>query len=163
MDYRKVVLTLMAVLVLSPIALHPWSAQAGRSLSPSFQSSGNEAEIVSTLNPPTIDGAVDDVWATANRYTLSNQLLGNSPLAASNLSASFRSLYDATTLYFLIEVTDDVKINDSADNPNFYDTVEIYLDGNFSRGTEYDTLDDRVTLFRWNDSEPHASSLSLHF
>ncbi|MEM7129527.1 MAG: sugar-binding protein, partial [Chloroflexota bacterium] len=151
---------LLVILISIQVAPGYRLAKANAPLAIPMQSSGNVAEIVSTLTSPTIDGAIDEIWQSANRYDLTNQLLGDSPLASSNLSASFRSLYDANKLYFLIEVVDDVKINDSEENPNFDDTVEIYLDGNFSRGLAYDNLDDRVTLFRWDDSEPHASSLS---
>ena len=71
-------------------------------------------------------------------------------LRPSDLSASFRALYDDTNLYVLVDVTDDSLVNDSL---HWYDDdcVEIMIDGDYSRGASYDGVNDFELGFRWND------------
>ncbi|MEM7129487.1 MAG: sugar-binding protein [Chloroflexota bacterium] len=118
------------------------------------------AEFAATNTGPQIDGIIDDVWQSANSYTLSNIVLGESPITDSDLSATFRGLFDGSNIYLLIEVTDDSTQNDSLDRFGQDDVVEIYLDGNKSRGSEYDGVDDRQLIFRWNDTANHPGRFS---
>ena len=67
-----------------------------------------------------------------------------------DLSASYRTLYNDTNLYVLVDVTDDGVMHDS---PLWYDDdgVEIMIDGDYSRGASYDGTNDFELGFRWND------------
>ena len=104
-----------------------------------------------TALPIIVDGAVDAAWAGTAVQTLNNIVLGATTVSGPNdLSASYRALYDDTNLYLLVDVTDDVLEKDSS---VWYDddTVEIMIDGNYSRGTIYDGENDFEMGFRWND------------
>jgi regulation of enolase protein 1 (concanavalin A-like superfamily) len=71
---------------------------------------------------------------------------------ASDLSASFRALYDATNLYLLVEATDQILLNDSGTSWYFDDTVEIFVDGDYSRSTTaYDGVNDFQLAVRYAD------------
>lgn len=118
---------------------------------PCLDAADNRAQINKTISAPTIDGAVDEAWTSAARYFLPSLLVGDAPVPNTNIASTFRLLYDDNNLYGLVEVTDDVLINDSVSDYWHDDAVELYLDTNFSRGTSYDGVDDRLTIFRWND------------
>jgi regulation of enolase protein 1 (concanavalin A-like superfamily) len=98
-----------------------------------------------------LDGVVDALWAGANSYPVANVTLG-SAVPASDLSGSFRALYDAANLYLLVEVTDQTLLNDSGTGWYHDDTVEIFVDGNYSRSTTaYDGVNDFQLAVRYND------------
>ncbi len=112
----------------------------------SLQGAPLVAQIAFASAAPTIDGAVDTVWSQATSYTLQRISVNNGPVASptpANISASFRGLYDATNLYVLIEVTDDLRSTDSPTDWWTDDSTEILLDGNLSRGSSYDGSNDR--------------------
>ena len=50
-------------------------------------------------------------------------------------------MYDATNLYIFVEVKDPNNVNDGG---NWWDNdgVEVFIDGNNSKGTTYDAVDD---------------------
>ena len=104
------------------------------------------AQIAYTNAAPTIDGNVDGVWSLATAYAIQKISINNGPSyppSSSNISANFKGLYDATNLYLLIEVTDNIRSIDNS--PSWWrdDSVEVLLDGNLSQGTRYDGVDDR--------------------
>ena len=109
------------------------------------------AAVRKTEQPIVIDGAVDAAWAGAPVQALKNVIFGAGTISDPNdLSANFRTLYDDTNLYLLVNVTDDRLINDSplwSDD----DGVEIMIDGDYSRGASYDGANDFELGFRWND------------
>ncbi|MBE2235640.1 MAG: PQQ-dependent sugar dehydrogenase, partial [Anaerolinea sp.] len=109
------------------------------------------ATVHKSATAPAIDGAVDALWANAQQYTMNNNLVrGTGPLFHSDLWVTWRILYDDARLYVLVEARDDVLINDG---PNWYDDdiVEIMIDGDHSRGSSYDGVNDFELGFRWND------------
>jgi regulation of enolase protein 1 (concanavalin A-like superfamily) len=109
------------------------------------------AVILRTDAAPVLDGAVDALWAGANSYTIANTTVG-SAVPASDLSGSFRALYDATALYLLVEVTDQTLINDSGAGWYHDDTVEVFIDGDYSRSaTAYDGVNDFQLAVRYAD------------
>lgn len=118
------------------------------------------AEINNATAVPTIDGTVDAVWDTAIRYSATNVVLGLAPVTLSDLAVSFKGLRDNANLYLLVEVTDNTLTNDSGDDEWQDDGVELYFDGNKSRGNSYDGTDDRQLIFRWNDTESYTSPSS---
>ncbi|HNS02614.1 MAG TPA: DUF362 domain-containing protein, partial [Anaerolineae bacterium] len=56
------------------------------------------ATILRTDSAPQLDGVVDALWAGASSYPIANVTVG-SAVPSSDLSASFRALYDANNLY----------------------------------------------------------------
>ncbi len=127
---------------------------------PCLDAVDNVAEIRETRTAPLIDGLVDSAWQSASSYSLKNLIIGNGPITAADFSVTFRGLYDSNNLYVLLETTDDALYNDSGNRTALDDTVELYLDPNFSRGLTYDNVDDRATYFRWNDPITHKSTQS---
>jgi regulation of enolase protein 1 (concanavalin A-like superfamily) len=68
----------------------------------------------------------------------------------SDLSGTWKALWDWENLYFLVEITDDVQYNDSPiSTPWEDDVVELYIDADHSHGASYDN--DYELIFRWND------------
>ncbi|MEI2688265.1 MAG: sugar-binding protein [Anaerolineae bacterium] len=109
------------------------------------------AVILRTDSAPVLDGAVDALWAGANSYTIANTTVG-SAVPASDLSGSFRALHDATNLYLLVEITDQALINDSGAGWYHDDTVEVFIDGDYSRSaTAYDGVNDFQLAVRYAD------------
>lgn len=93
------------------------------------------------FTPPIIDGVYDDIWETTYAYPVKQVVLGDS-VPMDDLSAEFRILYDHAYLYVLVKVYDDQSQVDSGDTWWEDDVVELYLDGDLSRGTSYDGVND---------------------
>ena len=93
---------------------------------------------------PTIDGAIDDVWALSEVLTTGKRVSGTSDGAA---TAEVRTLWsgDGTTLYVLMDVTDPERLATASD-PWEQDSVEIYIDrGNYKNGSyRYDDNQIRI-------------------
>lgn len=98
---------------------------------------------------------MDEIWDAGNGYALENYLAGDA-VSASDLSIHFKTLWDNENLYVLVDVTDDVKINDSGDVWQD-DAVEIYIDINNDKQTSYGS-DDIQYSFRWNDLSVHSNN-----
>lgn len=105
--------------------------------------------IVGTSTVPVIDGNVDDVWDSVSGFDLSNLIAGNVS-STTDLSAEFKTMWDESYLYLLIDVTDDSKRNNST---QLYDDdgSEIYLDINNNKPST-PGADDRQFIIRWNDT-----------
>jgi hypothetical protein len=105
--------------------------------------------ISSTNTAPVIDGTMDELWANQDANQLAKVLAGGATTPA-DLSAYFKSVWDKDNLYVLVNVTDDVKMNDSGNESWKDDLVEIYLDINNDKRTTYGANDYQIS-FRWND------------
>ncbi len=122
-----------------------------------------DAVIFDTNVPPAIDGDVDTIWAGANAYpydyyTHSPNPPGPPP-ASTDISGTWRALWDSNCIYYLIDVNDDVLVHDSLPTKWWHDDCpEIYIDADNSKGTEYDKIDDFKYSFRWNDLVVHPGS-----
>jgi len=81
---------------------------------------------------PVIDGNVDNIWSSAPTSSINNVILGT---RSSDYSGQWRALSDNNNLYVLVEVVDGQKYNDSGDNWWEDDVVEIFIDGDNSKGT----------------------------
>ena len=106
--------------------------------------------VINTVNPPVIDGNVDEVWNTAGvlSFEATNVLVGMD-LDQADLSGTAKMLWDNDYVYLLTEVTDDIRQNDSPETYND-DNVEFYFDVNNSKSSPYDQ-DDVQYSFAWND------------
>ena len=91
--------------------------------------------IAKTSNAPTIDGTIDASWSNYPAMPLTKVLPLGTVSGAADLSATFRTMRDATHLYILVEVTDDILIHDGTAAWED-DGVEIMIDmGNKKNGT----------------------------
>jgi len=111
-----------------------------------------------TSGGPTINQSIESVWSTAPAKGISNSTIGGIP---GDYSGQWRALYDASNLYVLVEVGDATRTNDSGGNWWEDDVVEIFIDGNNSKGTSYDGINDFQLGFRWNDATVHAGGNSV--
>ena len=95
-----------------------------------------------------IDGTVDAAWSNATVYTLTKSS-GTLP-SGHVLSATWQGLWDATNLYVLVNVTDDVLLQ-YVTNPWEGDSVEVYVDADNNKSTTYDANDFQYE-FPWNST-----------
>lgn len=96
---------------------------------------------------PLIDGQVDPFWDGVTPQVASRMVVGGTTTAA-DLGMQWRSAWDDQHLYFLVEVTDEARVNDSVGD-FLDDGVEIYIDGDFSRGSSYDGVNDVQYWLPW--------------
>ncbi|WP_221409718.1 sugar-binding protein [Pseudochryseolinea flava] len=112
-----------------------------------------------TSSAPSIDQTIDAVWNNVPAGTLSKVTLGSMP---SDFSGSrWRAMYDATNLYVLVEVKDNNKFNDSGTSWWEDDVVEVFIDGDNSKGTSYDHVNDFQLGFRYNSTSVSVGGNSV--
>jgi hypothetical protein len=108
--------------------------------------STNDIPLISTA--PAIDGNAEALWNDIPSYGI-DRLLSGSRSGASDISASFKTAWDADNLYLLVEVTDQTLITENAE-PFKDDAVEVYLDINNDKLSSYGP-DDYQIIFRYDD------------
>ncbi len=87
---------------------------------------------------PSVDGEIDPVWETVDAQQITHNLRDGPIDGPTDLSAQFRTLWDEVSLFFLVEIVDDIKMVDSPPtNPYSDDCVEIWLDLNNSKNSAY--------------------------
>ncbi len=119
----------------------------------------NIALISHATIPPVVNGLVDAVWSDTPAYPMENVIVG-SVSSDSDLSGTWRAMWDADNLYYLAEITDEAKVFDSP-LPYNDDAVEIYIDADNSKGAAYDGVDDFHFLFRWTEGVVHLGNNSV--
>ena len=85
-----------------------------------------QATVAAAASAPAIDGTVDAVWDDARGNAIENVISGT-VTDESDLSGSWKALWDADNLYYLVEITDDSKSSDN-EAPYNDDSAEIYID-----------------------------------
>jgi len=93
-----------------------------------------------------VDGTKDASYTSTN--AISNILLGSPD--ATDLSAEFSSVWDASNLYVHVSVTDNDKVADSGTDWPQDDVVEIYIDADNSKNSSYDGVNDIQYGIAWN-------------
>lgn len=111
-----------------------------------------------TGTAPAINQTIEAAWSAAPIRNIANAILGGTP---GDYSGRWRALYNSTNLYFLVEVNDATRMNDSGSSWWEDDVVEIFIDGNNSKGTSYDGANDFQLGFRWNDTAVKAGGNSV--
>jgi hypothetical protein len=99
---------------------------------------------------PIIDGEMDEDWTFNPVGMFVYEVAAGAGAAASqkiNHSAWFKTAYNADGFYFFANVTDDSIYMDSTANDYEQDCFEIYFDGDNSKGSSYDGVDD--VQWRW--------------
>jgi hypothetical protein len=88
---------------------------------------------------PTVDAEIDAIWETVPVNDMPNILNGPDNVSGpSDLSATFRTLWDEVSLFFLVEVNDEAKVTDTGfPTPYADDCVEFWLDLNNSKNSSY--------------------------
>ena len=112
-----------------------------------------------TSTAPVIDQSIDAVWGSVPAGALGNVTFGARPADAAG--SQWRALYDATNLYVLVEVKDQAKFSDSGASWWEDDVVELFLDGDNSKGASYDGVNDFQLGFRYNDNVLHVGGNSV--
>ncbi|MCS6824506.1 MAG: glycosyl hydrolase family 8 [Cytophagaceae bacterium] len=115
--------------------------------------------IYRTNTPPTIDANADAIWSSYS-FAPITKLIGGTVTNSSDLSGQWKAMWDNTYLYFLVVVTDDVKINNGGSDSYNDDGIEIYIDIGNDNANTYGANDHQY-VFRWNDpvvTEPHGHS-----
>ena len=95
------------------------------------------------------EGIPDSTWAFTDSMDILNILQG-SPVPEGDLSPAFKTKWDEESLYILVLVRDDSLVNDSGPQPWHDDAVELFIDGNNDKSTQYDANDHHY-IFRWKD------------
>ncbi len=96
---------------------------------------------------PVIDGNFDKIWELVPAIELNNIALGERS-SASDISASFRLIWDDINLYLIIQVQDETK-SDNGSNSYNRDGIEIYIDTDNSK-SEYYGDDEFMFRYNWN-------------
>jgi len=111
-----------------------------------------DMEIGFAMQPPVLDGQVDDIWAGASaQYFV--------PLDdPANGSGVWKALYDSENLYVLVDVTDDSLHNDS-DGSWQDDSVELYFDGGNTKLNTPLAGDDHQYNFGWTTDEIQGTNI----
>lgn len=112
------------------------------------KASHKEVMVSSVTSPPVIDGKVDQVWNAGQWLPLNNvRWTRLEKVTKEDISAAYKVLWDQENLYFLVNVTDDVKFQNTfttefekkfdlrlRDN----DGVELFFD---LKNTKFDGID----------------------
>lgn len=110
-----------------------------------------DIEVLFAEQGPVIDGEVDDVWTTVAAQPWGAVFSGN-PTPEDN-SFEWRVLWNGEGLFLLIDVTDDIKVNDSALHW-LDDSVEFYFDGGNSKDAGPALVgDNRQHSFGWDATD----------
>ena len=120
----------------------------------------NEVIIPKTSVAPVIDGEYDQIWDSLSYYNIEN-LYGGSIIDSSDLSVSWKAMWDSENLYFFVKVKDDSLFNLGSGASKFWihDCVEIFFDllNDKDASSTDDSSDDDNYQYRfiWNlDNEP---------
>lgn len=115
----------------------------------------NDVSIPKVDSPPTIDGAVDDVWSDSSSNGFENTIQG-SVESESDLGGGWRAYWDTEALYLLVDVSDEKLVRDS-DTVWQDDCIEVYVDGDNSKNQSYDGDDDFQIQFPLNAGADEVS------
>ncbi|MFO7670715.1 MAG: sugar-binding protein [Bacteroidales bacterium] len=116
-------------------------------------------EIMEAASAPVIDGTIDALWGSVDFREIRNTTSG---VMDGTFVSEFKAVWDATNLYLLVEIQDDILKNDNkpsgfAQDQNDY--IDLYLDtdmkfpytttqGNGSWWNYYDTTDFQIQFLR---------------
>ncbi|MFB0555068.1 MAG: CBM9 family sugar-binding protein [Phycisphaerae bacterium] len=112
---------------------------------------------------PVIDGIIDDVWSLASTQYITILVSDSAPSSDADCSGSWRTLWDGDYLYVLVDVNDEALYNDTALANSWQDdSVEVYFDGNNSKGDSTDE-DDYQFCVRWSTEASEVEQLREYF
>ncbi|MEG8946310.1 sugar-binding protein [Rosettibacter firmus] len=105
--------------------------------------------IPKTAVPPVIDGELDNIWLLTTAIPLQKFESGSSDTdkVYDDHSSFFRVLWDDNNFYLFVQVIDDELDASNRGEPWMNDCVELFLDGDNSKGSTYDGVND--VQWRW--------------
>lgn len=115
--------------------------------------------VVYTATPPTLTGAADATWSPAPANTISQNVPGNGTIP-SGFSGQWQAMYDANYLYVLVKVQDPSTLYSpptGSTSPYNYDAVEVYIAGNVTTATSYNSLDHQFG-FNWGTATMYGTT-----
>jgi hypothetical protein len=120
----------------------------------------NALPLLKAADAPAIDGISDPVWKNVSQQPIEKLAVRSAP-GIEYPRAYWQGIWDENNLYLFIVVTDTYKINNAeAGAPWEGDCVEVFIDGNNSKGTAYDGQNDLQYVFRYNGKSPFQVSLN---
>ena len=119
-----------------------------------------DAVISKVTSQIVIDGSLDAIWSDTFPIPIDTQLFGM-PVNNDDLSATWRLLWDDSSLYILAEVTDDFFYVDSPNNPYQDDGLELFFDVDYSQTNQYDNVNDTQLMLRLGDDIAHTGANSI--
>ena len=111
--------------------------------------------IYNTSTAPVIDGVAEATWNNYPASTLNKVIIGTVS-SASYLSSNWKATWDATNLYVLVTVTDNMLVNDNQASLYNDDGIEVYIDMGNTKTTTYGTNQFQY-VFRWNDTKVYEN------
>ncbi|SMD32771.1 Por secretion system C-terminal sorting domain-containing protein [Reichenbachiella faecimaris] len=111
-----------------------------------------------TASAPANDTNIEASWSEVPVSSISNTNVGS---VQGDYSGQWRAMYDNQALYVLVEVQDTDLNNDSGSEWWNDDVVNVFIDGNNSKGSSYDGLNDFQLGFRWNDANVNLGGNSV--
>jgi hypothetical protein len=122
------------------------------------------ALVPQTLTPPQIDGDVDDVWSGAPAYPLNHLIWGSLywMFPEADLSGTWSALWDRSNIYYLLDMNDNYRKNNSGSSWRDDDTAEVFIDADNSRTVTYDGVNDFHYGFRCFDNDVHIGPQSVN-
>ena len=115
-----------------------------------------------TDDPPTIDGDLDAVWnavtATPMLYHegVEVTVVQDCVRVYDDHHTSYRVMWDDDYFYLFVHVVDDSLDGSEKTNPWMSDCIEVFFDGDNSKGTSYDGVND--VQWRWVYGEAPGDS-----
>ena len=97
-------------------------------------------------------------WANQPTNQLRN-IVGGSIVNGQDLAAIWQTSWDNRYLHVRVDTTDDRFVKDSA-APWSDDSIEVFVDADGSRGTQFDGRNDFHFIFRWRDHQVNLSQSS---
>lgn len=107
-----------------------------------------EAPVVTkaVYGSPEIDAEFDQIWEEANTISTDVIISGDDPAAA-----EVRTMWDENTLYIYAEVEDPV-LSAESDQAHEQDSIEIFVDENNDKSTEYQSDDTQYRINYLNEA-----------
>jgi len=142
-------------------------------------SASHGVDVVEVLVPfvrknADIDGHPESNWSNAARAGTSNNIVSRNDIDNLMLSpvpgyldgagySTWSAMHDGTNLYLWIRVSSEFgnePFIDSPGRPWFDDSIEIFIDGDNSKGTEYDGIDDFQAILLAHSSTDWQPTIS---
>jgi len=114
--------------------------KSGQSDSATAKTEVGDVEADATLpkasSAPTINAEVGAAWDDGKTFTNNNNVSGTGG-NYNSVSFTWQGMWDADNLYIYVSITDSTISVDSDSAPTNDDCLELYLDGDYSHGSQY--------------------------
>lgn len=128
-----------------------WLFNSGSQLIPLHASRGSltihgpglgQTPVMAATTAPIVDGQLDTVWTGATPHAVANVVVVNGG-ASNNCAATWQGLWDEDYLYLAVSVKDEAIVSDSwSFQPWEDDSIDLYVDGDSSKMSVYDGIND---------------------